>query len=165
MNQPSLSKCAWIIRSSSPSSTGRAARVCCSAALRMRVRLPRQHREAGLTPAASVSDKFLVELRIVAAASEKLVMRPPLNNFSALEHQNLMRVADRGKPMGDDEAGPALKKLLQRALDDGLGVRVNGARRFIEDQNARPGDHRANEAEELPFAGRSEERRVGKECR
>ena len=88
----------------------------------------------------------------MAAASEKLVMGAALNDFAVLENQNLMRVADRGKPMGDDEAGPPLKQLLQRALDDDLGVRVNGARRFIEDQNARPGDHRANEAEELPFA-------------
>ena len=89
----------------------------------------------------------------MAAASEKFVMRAALNDFSVLEHQNLMRVADRGKPMRDDEAGPPLKQFFQRALDDNLCVRVNGARRFIEDQNARPGDHRANEAEELPFAG------------
>src|SRR5438046_6156362 len=153
INQRSLSTCAWIIRSSSPSSTGRAARACFSAASPIRVRLPRQHREAGLNPAASVSDKLLVEPGIVAGTGEKLVMGAALNDFSVLEHQNLMRVADRGKPMRDDEAGPALKKLLQRALDDDLGVRVNGAGRFIEDQNARPGDHRANEAEELPFAG------------
>ena len=61
----------------------------------------------------------------MAAASEKLVMGAALNDFAVLENQNLMRVADRGKPMGDDEAGPPLKQLLQRALDDDLGVRVN----------------------------------------
>ena len=57
----------------------------------------------------SMSDKFRVKLRVMAAGDQQLVMRAAFDDFSVLEHENLVGVTHGGKPVGDDEAGPPLE--------------------------------------------------------
>ena len=62
---------------------------------------------------------------------------------AAVEDEDPVHVAERREPVGDDERGPVAGELHQRLPDLHLGFGVNVGRGLI----------------------RSEERRVGKECR
>ena len=66
-------------------------------------------------------------------------------------------VADRREAVGDDERGAAVEQAAQRALDAALGADVDRARRLVEDQDARVGEQRARERDELPLAEREAE--------
>src|SRR6266545_4311715 len=122
MSHPSPSRCAWIIHSSSPSSTDRAGRAFFSAASPIPVSV------------VSVPHKFLVKLRVVAPAAEQFVVRPALHDFAVLQHENLVRVPHRGQSVSNYETGAALEQLLQRMLNERLGVRIDRARRFVKNE-------------------------------
>src|SRR6266568_4896039 len=109
---------------------------------------------AGRMPAAPwlVPRKLLVKFRVVISAAKQFVVRAAFNDFSALQHQDLVGVSNRGKPVGNYKTGAALEQLLQRVLNQGFGVRIDRARCFVQNEDARPGDHRAHEADELSFA-------------
>src|SRR5436190_7764535 len=100
MSRPSPSRCAWIIHTSSPSGTSRPARACFSAASPIPVSV------------VSMPYKLLVKFRIIASAAKQFVMRPALDDFAVLQHENLVRVPHRGQSVSDYETGPALEQLL-----------------------------------------------------
>ena len=65
-----------------------------------------------------------------------------LDQAAALERDDAIRRANSGKPMRDQTNRPlAISFIL---LNDALALLVEGARRLIEDRNARVGDERAN---------------------
>src|SRR4029453_5289156 len=49
------------------------------------------------------------------------------------------------------ERGPSMQELLQRPLDKTLRARVNGRRRFVENENSRVCERRASDRQELPL--------------
>src|SRR5436190_17828478 len=46
---------------------------------------------------------LLVELRVQAASGDQLVMRPALRDPSTVKDEDLIRLADRGNPVRDDD--------------------------------------------------------------
>src|SRR5262245_18304615 len=77
---------------------------------------------------------------ITAAGLDQRVMGSHLDQAPALERDDAIRRPHCRKPVRDDENRPPLGDLLHVLLNDALALIVEGARRLIEDQNARVGD-------------------------
>lgn len=78
-------------------------------------------------------------------------MRSPLDDLSVPNDQDLVRLADRAEPMGNDEARSTLHQSSHRLLNMKLRSRVHVARRLVEDEDRRIGQHRAGDREQLPL--------------
>jgi hypothetical protein len=72
-----------------------------------------------------------------------------LAHRAVMEDQDAIRPLDRGEPMRDDHAGPPGEEPRQRLADQGLGLRIDTRRRFVERQDARIIDERAGDGEML----------------
>ena len=81
-------------------------------------------------------------------------MRALLDDPAVLEHDDLAGALDRGEPVGDDDRGAAGEQPPQAGLDPALGVDVDVRGRLVEHEDARVGDQRARERDELALAGR-----------
>src|SRR6266700_703263 len=81
-------------------------------------------------------------------------MSAPFDDPSVIEHEYLIGMADRAQAMGDDEARPARQKHAQRSLNASFRDRIDAARRLVENQNPRIGEHRPGEADRLPLSQR-----------
>ena len=91
---------------------------------------------------------------IAAAGLDQPVMRAVLDQTAAIERNDAIRCPYGRKPVRDDENRPPLGDLLHVLLNDALAFIVEGARRLIEDQNARVGDERAGNGNALALATR-----------
>src|SRR5216684_997618 len=67
---------------------------------------------------------LLVQLAIAAAEGDQLPVSAPLGDFAALEHENLVGVANRGKAVSDDEGGAAFHQGVEAVLDQRLGLTI-----------------------------------------
>ena len=101
----------------------------------------------GLRPGA-------VEARVGAARLDQLVVGALLGDPAAFEDDDLAGAADRREAVGDDDRGAALQQPLQALLDRLLGAHVDVGGRLVEDQDARLGQQRPGEGDELALAGR-----------
>src|SRR5262245_59237546 len=116
-------------------------------------------RRVGLTGVAGSADFMNSRLQavqrcITAAGLDQHVMGAVLDQAAALERDDAIRRPHGRKPVRDDENGPPLGDLLHVLLNDALALIVEGARRLIEDQNARVGDERAGNRDTLALAAR-----------
>ena len=64
-------------------------------------------------------------------------MIAPLDNLAAMQHKNLIRIANRRQPVRDDERRPPFADNLQRLLDQPFRLAVDAGCRLIQDQNRR----------------------------
>ena len=80
-------------------------------------------------------------------------MRALLDYVAVIEHQDAVRVLDRGKTVGDHEAGPALHKRADRLLHLAFGRGVNIAGCLVQDQHIVVVEHRPRDRQQLflPF--------------
>ena len=92
-------------------------------------------------------DEFAVELFVDSALGEELVVGAAFGDATMAQYENLMRMADGGKAMSDDEAGALFEEFFQRSLNEGFGVRIDRAGSFVEDQNARISSHGPREGD------------------
>src|SRR5262249_947750 len=116
-------------------------------------------RRIGLTGVASSADFMNSCLqpmqRCIAAASlDQRVMGTVLDQAAALERDDAIRRPHGREPVRDDENGAPLGDLFHVLLNDALALIIEGARRLIEDQNARFGDERAGNRDALALAAR-----------
>src|SRR5207248_3182017 len=74
-----------------------------------------------------------------------------------LEHDDRAGVANRREAVRDDERRAAVQEAAEGVLDLALGADVDRARRLVEDQDARVGEQRARERDELTLAEREAE--------
>src|SRR6266508_4660564 len=116
-------------------------------------------RGTGLTGVASSADFMNSCLQpmqgcIAAASLDQRVMGAVLDQASALERHDAIRRAHGREPVRDDENRPSLGDLFHVLLDDALALIVEGARRLVEDQNARVGDEGAGNGDALALAAR-----------
>ena len=79
-------------------------------------------------------------------------MRPLLGDFSAFDHENHVRVADRAQMVRDDDRGAAGHEVLERLDDRLFGRRVERGRRLVENQNRRVADDGAGDGDALALA-------------
>ena len=82
---------------------------------------------------------------------------PLLDDEAVLEHDDQVGAAHGREPVGDHEGGTAVQQPTERTLDPPLGGDVDGARRLVQDQDARVGEQRACERDELTLAEREPE--------
>ena len=81
-------------------------------------------------------------------------MRALLDDPAAVEHDDSAGLADRRQAVGDDDRRASGEQAAQARLDAPLRVEVDVRGRLVEDQDARVGDERAGERDELALAGR-----------
>ena len=81
-------------------------------------------------------------------------MRALLDDPAVLEHDDLAGALDRGQAVGDDDRRAAGQQAPQARLDPRLGVDVDVGGGLVEHEDARVGDERAGEGDELALAGR-----------
>src|SRR5260370_17756220 len=92
---------------------------------------------------------------IAAASLDQRVMGAVLDQAAALERDDAIRRPHGREPVRDDENGAPLGDLFHVLLNDALALIVEGARRLIEDQNARGGDDRPGNGAALALAART----------
>src|SRR5215217_5662296 len=88
---------------------------------------------------------------IFAATIQQLGMAAPLDDPARLHHQNDVCVANRRKPVRDDETRPVAAQLTHRLLDQQLCPGVHGAGGLVENQQLRAGQKCARNGDELLF--------------
>ena len=79
-------------------------------------------------------------------------MAAALNYPSVVKHHDDVGVHDGRQAVGDDEHGAPLHELIHAALDDGLGARVDGRGRLVEDHDRGIGAGGARYGDELALA-------------
>ena len=62
-------------------------------------------------------------------------MRAELDDPAGLEHGDAIGRANGGEPVGDDEGGAALHQAFEGGLHEPLTLAVEGAGRFVEDED------------------------------
>ena len=97
---------------------------------------------------------LVVELPVSATERQQLGMRAALDDLPGLEHENLIRAADRREPMGDHERRAARPQTPQPVLDHLLALAVEARGRLVQDQDARVGQNRARDRHALPLPAR-----------
>ena len=78
---------------------------------------------------------MLVESRVHPIACEQFIMRALLNQLPTINDVNLVGRTNRAEPMGDNDDRTPFADLGHISLDDRFGLVVQGARRFVEDEN------------------------------
>ena len=79
-------------------------------------------------------------------------MRSLLDDAPAVDHDDLVGMADRREAVRDHERRPAGHQAVERVEDDRLGLRVDRRGRLVEDQDRRVLDERARDADALALA-------------
>ena len=84
----------------------------------------------------------------------QLVVGALLGDAAVLEHDDPPGLADRRETVGDHDRGAPGQQTAQALLDAGLGVQVDVGGGLVEHEDARVGDQRAGERDQLALAGR-----------
>lgn len=90
---------------------------------------------------------------IKTAGAEEGIMIPHFQNPTRLYHRDRVSLADRRKPMGNDQASPARQQMFQRQLDLLLGRGIHTGRGLVEDKNRRILQQGTRDRKSLPFPG------------
>src|SRR5260221_620762 len=93
-----------------------------------------------------------IEPGIRAAARDELRAAAFLDDTAAGEDDDLFHRMNGGDAMGDDERGAAAHEFLERGHDGALGSRVEGAGRFVENEDRRVLQKRARDPDALALA-------------
>ena len=76
-------------------------------------------------------------------------MLPLLDDAAILHNKDDIRLADGGKPVGDDEARAPLHHARKGLLNFQFRARVDGGGCLIKNQHRRQAEHHARNAEKL----------------
>ena len=76
------------------------------------------------------------------------------DDLAVLEHDDLVGVADRRHPLGDDQDGGIGGARRQRRPQPGVGGQVEGRERVVEHVDLGPGDERPGDRQPLALAAR-----------
>ena len=63
-----------------------------------------------------------------------MCIRDRLDDIAVLHNQDQIRVLDGGKPVGNDETGPASHQVIHSLLNPGFGSGIYGTGGLIQDQ-------------------------------
>src|SRR5690349_10221190 len=92
-----------------------------------------------------------VEFGVQTPGGEQLLVRAVFADAAAVEHKNLVGVADGGEPVRDHERRPAGQSVGQSGLYGGLrlGVEVSGG--LVEDDDRRRLEEQTSDGKALTF--------------
>src|SRR5258705_8109452 len=79
----------------------------------------------------------VVEAPIQTIGGEQIVVAAALHDAALRQHDDEVGVLHRGQAVGDDEHGPVRHEALDRLLHQPFRLRVEGARRLVEDEERR----------------------------
>ena len=96
----------------------------------------------------------VVEGAVEGIRGVEVGVRASRDDFAVIENDDRRGVADRGKTVRDDQDGFADDELLERELDGGLAVAVEGAGGLVEDENGGVAEEGAGEGEALFLSAR-----------
>src|SRR3954453_1706656 len=83
---------------------------------------------------------LVVERSVAAAQREQLAVGAALDDLAVLEHENLVRAANRGETMGDYERGAPFSQRAQAVLDERFALAVETGGGLVENEDARIGE-------------------------
>src|SRR5882757_9952124 len=116
--------------------------------------MTRRMGSAGMAGLADFMDACLQPMQrcIAAGGLDQRVVGPVLDQAAALERDDAIRRPHGREPVRNDQNRPPPGDLFHVLLDDALALIVEGARRLVEDQDARVGDERAGNRDALALA-------------
>lgn len=83
---------------------------------------------------------------------EQLGVGAELGDAATVHDDDPVALPQRAEAVGDDQCGAAVHRLLHRGQDFVLGVRVDGGRGVVEQQDRRIEQHRPGNCQPLPLA-------------
>lgn len=88
-----------------------------------------------------------------ACIANRRAYAPPaaLGDAAAVEHEDVVGVADGREPVADDERRPAPRQLGEPGVDILLGLDVQGSGRLVEDQHLGVADEGTGQRRPLPL--------------
>ena len=86
---------------------------------------------------------------IVSMQAKEVVGDALLDDSPLIQNDDPVAAADRGNLVRDNHAGSAGQVPIERLLDSGLGLRVQGAGAIVEQQNGRFGKDRPCQSQTL----------------
>src|SRR5207237_9973706 len=89
------------------------------------------------------------ERRVAAARQDQILVPPGLDDAAVIENDYLVGVADRREAVRDRDRRAALGQPVERLLHQPLGLGVERARRFVEDEDRRVAQDRAGDRDAL----------------
>ena len=90
--------------------------------------------------------------RVGAARRMQLGMTAALHHAPALQHQDAVGADHARQAVREDQRRAALHQPVERLLDHGLVLGVDGGERLVEDQDRRVPQERARDREALALA-------------
>ena len=72
-----------------------------------------------------------MQSRVGAVRGEQAPVRAAFDDASVVQHQHLVRLADRAEAVRDDEAGPPAHQAGEGRLEAGLRQGIDRARRLV----------------------------------
>ena len=81
-------------------------------------------------------------------------MAAAFDHPAAVDDEDLVGVANGAQPVSDDDGRAAAEQHPHGALDALLALRVHAAGGLVQDEDARVGEQRPGEADQLPLSGR-----------
>src|SRR5438093_951961 len=91
---------------------------------------------------------------VAAAGEDQLLVPAGLDDAAAVEHDDLVRVADGREPVGDCDRRPAFGEPVERLLHEPLRLGVERARRLVEHEDWRIAQDRARDRDPLLLTAR-----------
>src|SRR5215470_11430791 len=86
---------------------------------------------------------------VFAATGEQFLMATALDDLARFHHQDDVRIADRRKPMRDNETRSIPAQLTHGVLDQQLGAGVHRTGGLVENEQLRTGQERARDGDQL----------------
>ena len=109
-------------------------------------------RMVGRTACLGGGRPVAVQRAVAAVERDQLLVRALLDDLTVLEDDDQVGAPDRRETMGDDERRPPGQQAAQAELDPPLGADVDARRRLVQDEDARVGQERPREGDELPLS-------------
>jgi len=94
-----------------------------------------------------------VQLIVPPMTGQQLLVAALLQNFAVGQHDDVVRVLDGGKAVGNDQHGANGAHFFQRILNQKLGFGINVGGCFVQNHHAGLVDDRAGKAEQLALTG------------
>src|SRR4029079_15138090 len=85
---------------------------------------------------------------------QQLSMSPTLHYFSSIEHEDLIRVNNRGKPVRNHEHRPSLEQSVHSYLYQPFRFCIERRCGFVQNENRRISKQGACNRESLPLSAR-----------
>ena len=94
------------------------------------------------------------QLRVLAALRDELGVRSVFDGFSLVEHDDAVEARHGGEPMRDHDGRASLHELLERVLHELLALGIKCARRLVQHEDRRVGEHGARDGDALALPAR-----------